>query len=248
MDRTLQQTYTRTYSAGMTIGSRLDIAMREAGFESQSALARASGIPQPTINRILKGAGKRGPETQTIIALASACNVKFEWLHEGREPKSLVAGIPPYEFSTVVVAAPDDPDFYEIPKVQLVLSAGMTGFQTVPEIYDGSKLSISKKWIERHGFIPGRLIAICVKGDSMEPNLYEGDQVIINTADTRMEDGAVFAVNFEGQAVVKRLARDRGEWWLTSDTPDQVRHRRKSCGDGECIIIGRIVKRETDRI
>lgn len=148
----------------------------------------------------------------------------------------------------VVIAEPGDPDFYEIPKVQLVLSAGMTGFQTVPEIYDGSKLSISKNWVDRHGYVPGRLIAIRVKGDSMEPNLYEGDQVIINTADTRMEDGAVFAVNFEGQAVVKRLSRDRGEWWLTSDNPDQVRHRRKSCREGECIIIGRIVKRETDRI
>lgn len=148
----------------------------------------------------------------------------------------------------VVIAEPGDPDFYEIPKVQLVLSAGMTGFQTVPEIYDGSKLSISKNWVDRHGYVPGRLIAIRVKGDSMEPNLYDGDQVIINTADTRMEDGAVFAVNFEGQAVVKRLARDRGEWWLTSDNPDQVRHRRKSCREGECIIIGRIVKRETDRI
>ncbi len=231
----------------MTIASRLDEAMREAGFESQSAFARASGIPQPTINRILKGTGKRGPETQTLIALAAACNVTFEWLHEGRLPKSRVAGIPPHEFSTVVVADPGDPDFYEIPKVQLVLSAGMTGFDTVPEIYDGSKLSISKNWVERHGFTPGRLVAIRVKGDSMEPNLYEGDQVIINTADTHMEDGAVFAVNFEGQAVVKRLARDRGEWWLTSDNPDP-RHRRKSCRDGECIIIGRIVKRETDRI
>lgn len=148
----------------------------------------------------------------------------------------------------VVVAEPDDPDFYDIPKVQLLLSAGMTGFQTVPEIYDGSKFSVSRNWVDRNGFNPERLIAIRVKGDSMEPNLYEGDQVIINTADARMEDGAVFAVNFEGQAVVKRLVRDRGEWWLTSDNPDQVRHRRKSCREGECIIIGRIVKRETDRI
>lgn len=150
--------------------------------------------------------------------------------------------------SNVVIAEEGDADFYTIPKVQLQLSAGMTGFQTVPEIYDGSKLSVSKNWVERNGYIPERLVAIRVKGDSMEPNLYEDDQVIINTGDTRMEDGAVFAVNFEGQAVVKRLIRDRGEWWLASDNPDQVRHRRKSCRDGECIIIGRIVRRETDRI
>jgi phage repressor protein C with HTH and peptisase S24 domain len=248
MNSYLRIDYTRTYSLRMTIATRLDEAMSEAGFDSQSALARASSVPQPTINRILKGGGKRGPETQTIIQLANACNVTFEWLHEGREPKRRTAGISPHEFTNVVVPEPNDPDFYEIPKVQLVLSAGMTSFQTVPEIYDGSKLSISRNWVDRHGYIPERLIAIRIKGDSMEPNLYEGDQVIINTADTKMEDGAVFAFNFEGQAVVKRLARDRGEWWLTSDNADQVRHKRKSCRDGECMIIGRIVKRETERI
>lgn len=82
----------------------------------------------------------------------------------------------------------------------------------------------------------------------MAPNLYAGDLVIINTADMAMEDGVVFAVNYEGQAVVKRLTRDRGDWWLTSDNQAQQRHRRKSCRKGEYIIIGRLVRRETDRI
>ncbi|RFP32450.1 helix-turn-helix transcriptional regulator [Duganella sp. BJB476] len=67
----------------MTIATRLDEAMQAARITSQSALARASGVPQPTINRILKGPGKKGPETATIAKLAAACNVTFEWLHEG---------------------------------------------------------------------------------------------------------------------------------------------------------------------
>jgi len=64
----------------MNIGERLDKAMKKAGFESQNSLSRASGVPQPTINRILKGAGKKGPETETIRKLASTCSVTFEWL------------------------------------------------------------------------------------------------------------------------------------------------------------------------
>jgi len=64
--------------------------MRAAGFESQSGLARASGVPQPTINRILKGGGKRGPETETLKKLAVACNISFAWLNEGRGPMDLV--------------------------------------------------------------------------------------------------------------------------------------------------------------
>lgn len=71
------------YICTMSIGNRLNEAMTRAGFKSQSALSRASGIPQPTINRILKGGGKKGPETVTIQKLAVATRVSFAWLHEG---------------------------------------------------------------------------------------------------------------------------------------------------------------------
>ncbi len=82
----------------------------------------------------------------------------------------------------------------------------------------------------------------------MEPNLYAGDLVIINTADLSMTDGAVYAFNYEGEAVIKRLQRDQGQWWLTSDNPDQRKYHRKSARNGECIVVGRVVKRETDHI
>jgi phage repressor protein C with HTH and peptisase S24 domain len=141
-----------------------------------------------------------------------------------------------------------DPSFYQVQRVQLRLRAGVTGFQTVPDIYDGGTVNVSKNWVDRHGYSPEFLIAMTVGGESMEPNLYAGDVVIVNTADTSMKDGAVFAFNYEGEAVIKRLVKERGEWWLFSDNVDQVRHRPKGCRSGECVIIGRVVKRETDHI
>ena len=70
-----------------TIGWRLDKAMQDARIKSQSELARQSGVPQPTINRILNGESKRGPETATLVALAKATGVEFLWLLEGRGPQ-----------------------------------------------------------------------------------------------------------------------------------------------------------------
>jgi transcriptional regulator with XRE-family HTH domain len=67
----------------MNFSTRLDEAMRKAGFKSQSALARASGVSQTTINRILKSTGSSGPETATVRKLADACGVSFEWLNNG---------------------------------------------------------------------------------------------------------------------------------------------------------------------
>jgi transcriptional regulator with XRE-family HTH domain len=67
-----------------SIGDRLDQAMTAARFESQASLARASGVPQPTISRILKNApGKQGPEMETLKRLAQACGVSLKWLNEG---------------------------------------------------------------------------------------------------------------------------------------------------------------------
>lgn len=67
----------------MDISARLDMAMDLARIKSQSELSRRSEVPQATISRILKGGGKRGPESATLKKLADACGVNFEWLNEG---------------------------------------------------------------------------------------------------------------------------------------------------------------------
>lgn len=222
--------------------------MKAAGYESQSALSRASGVPQPTINRILNGVGKQGPEARTLAQLAAACGVAFEWLHEGTGLRERGAGPAPSPFARVVVAPEDDARFYQIQKVKLRLSAGISGYAVEPETHDGSTVSVPRHWADRNGYIPERLIGVKVRGESMEPSLYEDDLVIINTADNKPVDGAVFAVNYEGEPVVKRLSRDAGQWWLTSDNPDQRKYHRKVCRGSDCIIIGRVVRKESDRI
>jgi phage repressor protein C with HTH and peptisase S24 domain len=147
-----------------------------------------------------------------------------------------------------VSVEPDDPYSYKIQKIKLQLRAGVTGFQTLPEIHDGGTINLPKNWVDRKGFFPVALIAISVIGDSMEPRLFEGDVVVINTADRRMVDGEVYAVNYEGEAVIKRLVRERGEWWLFSDNPDQTRYRPRGCREGDCNIVGRVVWKGSERI
>ena len=148
----------------------------------------------------------------------------------------------------VVIDDPDDANFYHIKKVKLQLRAGVTGFQTIPDIYDGDTISLRKNWVDRGGMHPNNLLALTVAGESMEPNLYEGDIVVVDTAEKTMKDGAVYAFNYDGESVIKRLVKERGEWWLFSDNPDQAKHRPKGCRDGDCGIIGRVVRRETDHI
>ena len=225
--------------------------MNLAGFPSQSALARASGVPQPTINRILKGTGKQGPESKTIEQLAHACNVSVEWLQQGRGPMERRGAASASESlvgETKVVAADDESDaFVQVPMIELRLQAGVPGFQADPEYNDGMKLSLPRRWIEQKRLNPAVLVALRVKGDSMYPTLSENDTVIVNTADQNMVDGVVFAVNYDGKALIKRLERDGGVWYLASDNP-LPEFNRRVIRDNETKIVGRVVRRESDWI
>lgn len=148
----------------------------------------------------------------------------------------------------VIEHDPTDPDFVEIRKVRLKLSAGIQGIKIEQEEEEGNPITFRRDWLTKNGYFAEDLIAIKVRGNSMEPALYDGDTVVINTADKAIKDGFVFAVNYEGEDVVKRLMRDNGEWWLMSDSPDQRRYPRKLCSGDACLIIGRIVHKQSERI
>ncbi|WP_313632522.1 LexA family transcriptional regulator [Massilia timonae] len=235
----------------MLLSERIKLAMEQAGV-SQVELARACGVKPPSVHGWLSGKSKflRG---ENLLQAARALKVNQDWLATGTGPMNAsddasasTATIPP-GFMRVEAVGSDDPRLVHIPKVKLRLSAGISGFEVEPERFDGSTTTVPRDWMDRQGLNRDSLIAIRVRGESMEPLLYEDDLVVINTADKRLADGGVFAVNYEGEPIVKRLSRDAGRWWLTSDNPDQRKFHRKVCeGDG-CIVIGRVVRRESER-
>lgn len=210
-------------------------------------LQRATGVPQPTIHRILTGESS-DPRTKTLQPLADYFQVSLADLRE----RDLASGNPleglrPGSVGRVEAAASNDPRFTLIPKVRLRLTAGISGFEVEPEPFDGTTTAVSTEWIERHGYKADKLIAVLVRGESMWPNYREGDLIVVNTADQKLVDGAVYAVNYDGEPVVKRLTKDAGRWWLTSDNPDQQRYYRRTC-DEAVQVIGRVVKKESEHL
>ncbi|KQW97123.1 hypothetical protein ASC94_10040 [Massilia sp. Root418] len=122
--------------------------------------------------------------------------------------------------------------------VALHLQAGITNFETAENFDSDEKLHMPRQWIEENDFDPKSLLAIKVKGESMTPTMYEGDVVVINLRDKARVNGKMFAINFRGQAIVKRLKYERREWFLASDNPE---YRQEPCKSGECDVVGRIV-------
>lgn len=220
---------------------------------NKTEFAKAVGVSNPTVTDWEKSAGDGGIKELSGPNLTKVCQVLEVtpgWLLHGEEAPSApvdLAALPP-GFMRVQVVNDDDPSLVHIPKVRLRLSAGINGFEVEPERYDGATTTVPADWILRHGYGRDHLIAIRVRGESMEPTLYEDDLVVINTADKKMVDGHVYAFNYEGEPVVKRLERDGGQWWLKSDNQDQRKYGRKICRNEACIIIGRVVRKESERL
>lgn len=249
MNRNLNAPYTRAYSPRMNIATRLDEAMQAAGIRSQAELARRSGVPQPTINRILKGVGKKGPEAHTIKPLAEACNVAFVWLFEGIGPmerEHVTASGADAETIRVSVEDGESGKFVGVRMLKRVLHAGIDGHDGDLEYDDGVVLSLPLDWVLAKGLNPSALVALRIKGQSMYPTMSEGNIAIVNTLDRIPVDGKLFAVNHNQKPVVKRLELESGIWYLSSDNklPEYARRRV----DEGTEIVGRVVTMQVDFI
>jgi len=210
----------------------------------QSELSRAMNTSPQTINNWeARGISKSGIlEAEKIIGCSAL------WLQTGSGVMSRSQYEPGQQLAKPEINLVNNPDYPAIRRVKLSLSAGISGFSIEMDEEDHAPLVFGKYWYQSRGYRPEDLVAIRIKGASMEPGMYSGDTVVVNTADTVPVDGCVFAINYEGEAVIKRFMRDDGSWWLASDNADQRRFPRKLCAGDACIIIGRIVHKQSESI
>ena len=97
------------------------------------------------------------------------------------------------------------------------------------------------------GFLPHRLVALRVTGDSMTPTLVPGDIAIVALDDVELIQGGVYVLRFHDVLMIKRLREANGQKLvLTSDNgayPPLV-FRRDEASQLDIQIVGRVVKVE----
>lgn len=259
-----QRDYNLYYIRDMrTLAERL-IWAREQKQLTQEGLAKLVGVSQSTIGNLEAGIRKT---TRSILEIAKALDVDPMWLQNGtgvavaspassppsnaqpvpeRQPPYLVhsqAKEPAAEDNPFVIRGPsifvgEEPDTIKVQRVQIRLRAGFTGYETVPEYEDGGYLAIPQKVIEQLQVDPQFLVATRAHGCSMEPMIFDNEWVVVNTVDRKPVDRKIFAVNFNGEACIKQLLLEGGQWYLHSLNPDFDRVNVKS---GQSEIIGRVV-------
>lgn len=237
----------------MNFAERLKKARKHAKLTQPQLAEKLKGLmTQQNISLLENGVSKG---TEYTVQLANACNVNPNWLAMGdpyemfqSNTTNLTAQQPLAEYKPEPINLQNNPDYPSIRRVNLRLSAGIVGFSIDHDIDDKSPIVMQRQWFESRGYNPAKLLATGVRGDSMSPGMNDGDTVVINTEDTSPVDGVAFAINYEGELTVKRLFRDAGIWWLSSDNPDQRKYPRKQCTGELCLIIGRIVHKQSEVI
>lgn len=160
-----------------------------------NALELATGVPQPTIHRILSGESK-DPRTSTIQPLADYFGVDASDL---RHRNFAIEGI--QRSMQNVMHAPIGTR--KIPLVSYVQAGEWT--ETVDSYHPGDAAS----WIFTDQELSVSAFALEIKGDSMLPEFKPGDRVIIDPAVRPNPGDFVVAKNGDHEATFKKY-RPRG--------------------------------------
>jgi phage repressor protein C with HTH and peptisase S24 domain len=166
------------------------------GISSQTQLAsilnvNRSAITQAKINDSIPA--------KWILHLSREFGLSPDWIEKGTGSKLI---------------RDDETAFEKIPKVKARLSAGGGSFEVGDEI-EGF-YSFQKDWLRAKG-IPDNMVLMDIFGNSMEPELKDGDTVLVDQSQKAILAGAIFAVGIEDTVMVKRLEKHPNKLVLRSD-------------------------------
>lgn len=183
---------------------------------SMADLARHTSINYEMIRRYTEGYSM--PRPDGLIKLAKALGVRPEWLQFGG---TLDLKIPPSGSNIGVLEEYINTSKHiEIQRYDVNLSAGAGNSIWIVRESCDDPIVFRRGWFKRHRYNPDLLKGMYVRGDSMEPELHNGDTVIINTDDTEILDGEIYAIFFKNKLYIKELRQSEDGILIISKNPE----------------------------
>jgi len=167
------------------------------GISSQTKLAATLGVNRSAITQAKRN---NSIPHRWILQLSRNFGLNPDWIEEGIGEKFLKID--------------DETEFSKIPKVKARLSAGGGSFEVEDEIE--GLYSFRKDWLSSRGN-SGNMVLMDIFGNSMEPELKEGDTVLVDQSQKDIVAGAVYAVGIDDTVMVKRLEKHPNKLVLLSD-------------------------------
>jgi phage repressor protein C with HTH and peptisase S24 domain len=168
------------------------LVLSQARGVSLAALSELLGRNPSYLQQFIRKGSPRKLEEQDRATLARFFGVDEEELRE------------PQENSYVnPLGRRDGAEWVEVPRLDLGAAAGAGRVPGGEAAFDTFRFS--RRWLEEQGLARAELSAIRVEGDSMEPLLNDGDEILIDRSPRPFRDG-IHVVRLGDTLMVKRVA------------------------------------------
>jgi phage repressor protein C with HTH and peptisase S24 domain len=175
------------------------------GLRNQNELSAVIGVNSSSITQARK---RDKIPANWILQLCLKYGLNPNWLEKDIGP----AFIQPFNNA--------EEEFMQIPKVRARLCAGGGSFEVGSEIE--GYYSFRKDWLSRKGNAD-KMVLMDIFGNSMEPELKEGDVVLIDESKKDILAGSIYAVGIDDTIMVKRLEkRPKGLALLSENTKNET--------------------------
>lgn len=167
------------------------LELAQASGASLAALSELLGRNPSYLQQFIRKGSPRKLEEQDRATLAQFFGVGEEELRE------------PQENSYAKPLRRQAGEWVEVPRLDLGASAGPGRVPGEEAAFDAFRFS--RRWLEEQGLARANLSAIRVEGDSMEPLLNDGDEILIDRSPRAFRDG-IHVVRLGDTLMVKRVA------------------------------------------
>mgnify|MGYP006279962051 FL=1 len=231
------------------VGTRISAAIRAVGGRRNAA--SIVGVSDDTIDK-WKSGGTR-PSFFGMKALAEAAGVSMDWL-AGLDSGDAgdVEGGPDIvardaNGATHAIEAKDSSglsgqgDFVLLPRYEVRAAAGGGAVVHSEQVVD--YLAFKREWVANHlGRNQAGLVLIEAFGSSMEPKIYHGDLLLVDTSIERIRDQAVYALNIWGELLVKYVSRlPGGGVRVFSENPNYPSQDLSEGDAKQLVVVGQVV-------
>lgn len=201
------------------------LALSQARGVSLASLSELLGRNPSYLQQFIRKGSPRKLEEEDRATLARFLGVGEEELRETQENS--------------YVKTPkrrDEAEWVEVPRLDLGAAAGAGRVPGAEAAFDTFRFS--RRWLEEQGLARAELSAIRVEGDSMEPLLNDGDEILVDRAPRAFRDG-IHVVRLGDTLMVKRVASaGPGRLALLSQN---FAYPPVEVASEEVVIIGRVV-------
>jgi len=137
--------------------------------------------------------GDQLPSGKNLLELSQVLKISADWLLTGEQPTV----VPESAISTVAL---DQKTYALVPKYSVHVSTGAGSFIVHEKVID--RLAFKQEWLHEMGLQLNQVALLDVTGNSMEPQLLNGDTILVDLRKNKVSREGIFCLMVDEEGLI----------------------------------------------